>query len=141
MRFYFGIARWALCVCLIATFHFQISNDYLVAEAHAKPKHRKGKPAKPKRENVRKCMRFHQSLGADEESVDMTLTSHCKSEVACKLEWDVICSLDSNAAPTSKVSRSTSMDLGDTWEQTASANVCDNDWQIGSIRWSCVAIQ
>ncbi len=83
-------------------------------------------------------MKFSQTLGADEESVDLELTSKCNFEVICSLEWELSCSTNAGTATAAPESRSMTMEFTDRFRVNASAASCEEDWKVGDVRWSCV---
>lgn len=131
MRFLSSVALCAACVCLPVRLE---SNKSAVAHAEPKVKRNSGKA-----KSVRRCIKFRQTLGADEESVDLQLTSKCKIEVVCSLEWEVVCSShESDSVSTSEGSRSTTLDFLEEWQVNASAGSCESDWEIDKVRWHCL---
>ena len=99
--------------------------------AHAGPKHSK----KKKNKNAQRCVNFEQSLGSDEESVELSLSSHCGFEVICSLEWELRCEGAPGAEEFSKRSR---LEVGERWDVLASASTCsEGDWQVDRVRWTC----
>ncbi len=134
---------WMLCVCSLGI----TSLPHTIATASAEPKTKKKKaPSKAKRvvkpaaktKNVRKCVRFSQQIGADEESVDLTLKSNCKFEVICSLEWELTCSGDDGEASSAPGKRSASMLFAEDFKVNASASMCEESWEVGDVKWNCV---
>ena len=162
MRILSQLGLWALCVstvlCIsplpttIPSAHAQVvTKTKRIVKRASKSKRkskRKGKSkskskgkgkSKSKSKSVRQCMKFSQSLGVDEESVDLKLRSRCKFEVECSLEWELSCTGEDGAKSSSPASRSTSMDFTDDWRINASATSCEGDWEVGDVKWNCVA--
>ena len=131
MRILSRMAGWAICACLLTA-------ASPVPDTYAQPAKVKTKK-KTKAKSVRRCMKFRQSMGEGESSVDFSLTSTCKISVVCQLEWDLQCSSgDEDEAETiSSSKKTTTLDFSDTWEVNASASSCDLDWEINNVRWHC----
>ncbi len=106
------------------------------AEPHS-PRKKKvhKKKGKGKQGGVRRCISFSQSLGEDQASVDFRLTSTCKQEATCTLEWQVACS--PGEAEGEVQSHSTTISAGEVWEKNASANHCESEWSIHKVKWTC----
>ncbi len=136
MRILSALGLRMLCVCMFASL---IPLHSTISPAHAQSKAKK--KAKKKAKSVRKCMKFSQTLGTDEESVDLTLTSKCKFEVVCSLEWELSCSTNEGTETAAPESRSTTLEFSDQWSVNASAASCEEDWKVGDVRWSCVPAQ
>ena len=88
-------------------------------------------------------MKFQQTLGSDEESVDLQLTSKCKFEVVCSMQWEVSCSASDEAqsASVDESKRSSTLEFSDTWQVNASAARCESDWEVRNVRWNCVPVE
>lgn len=96
---------------------------------------------KDKNKGVRRCAKFRQTLGSDQESVDMTLTNQCKFEVLCSIEWDLQCAPSLSTSSADKGKKATTLDYLESWDITASASPCALDWEIKNVRWRCVATE
>lgn len=133
MRLLAIVAMWSGCACLL--FHASPLHPHLPsAHAQSKVDTKRAAPAK----SVRRCMTFKQSMGKDLESVDLRLTSRCKFEVVCSIEYQLVCSPEtSEAAEINK--NSSRLDFQDSWNVSASASSCEADWEIQNVRWSCTA--
>ena len=132
MRLLMTVAVWAGCACLLA---HSPPHDSMISPAHAQSKAKEA----PAGKSVRRCMGFKQRMGEDLESVDLSLTSRCKFEVVCSLEYQVVCSEDQpDDIETTK--RSSTLDFQDRWDLKASASRCEQDWEVQNVRWSCAAI-
>ena len=110
-----------------------------VSTASAKPhaprkKKLRKKKRKGKQEGLRRCISFSQNLGEDQASVDFRLTSRCKQEATCTLEWQVACSPGEEGEVQS---HSTTILAGEYWEKNASANHCESEWSIRKVKWTC----
>jgi hypothetical protein len=138
------VARWALCVCLLTIttpLHHQA-----IASADAQPgkdigakKAKRAKKAKKAKKGVRRCVRFTQTLGSDEESVDLELVSECKFEVDCSVQWELQCSSPHGDEPADESSEATTLSTSESFSLNASASSCDLDWEIKNVTWKCVA--
>lgn len=143
MRILSRLGQWMLCVCslpLLASLPYSVSTASAQPKAKEAPKTTKRVVKRaPKSKSVRQCMHFSQKLGADEESVDLALTSNCKFEVVCTLEWQLSCSDDDGTASSTPNTRSTSMLFAEDFQINASAATCDESWEVGGVKWNCVA--
>lgn len=141
MQFLSSVARWALCACLLTITNPLETQSLSTTEAQAQPKKgRKGGKA-TKNKGVRRCVKFQQTLGSDEESVDLQLTNKCKFEVICSIEWDLSCSSSEGASIEDSGKKSTTLDFSEKLDVNASAGVCELDWEITNVRWECVAVE
>ncbi len=143
MRRIFSVACWAFCASLLT-----ISNPLAsqkTSDAQAQPrigsKTRKADKKKKKRsaKTVRKCVNFTQTLGSDEESVDLQLTNSCKFEVECTVQWELQCSSERGAQVADESSKATTLEQSQSWDLRASTDACEVDWEIKNVSWQCVA--
>ena len=143
MRILSQTGLWALCACTVLSFS-PLSATITSAHAQGEAKNASHKAKRvvtraSKAKRVRRCMTFSQSLGSDEESVDLKLQSQCKFEVVCAMEWELTCTGDNGSSTSETARRSTSMDFTDTWSINATATSCEADWEVGDVKWNCVA--
>jgi hypothetical protein len=138
MQLLSSVARWALCACLLTITNPFDSHNVSVAQAQPK----KGKASKAnKNKGVRRCVKFQQTLGSDEESVDLQLTNQCKFEVVCSIEWDLQCSSSAGSSIADTGKQATTLDFSESLDVNASAGACETDWEIKNVRWQCVATE
>lgn len=130
-------ASWVTCAFFLSIFN---PSTLQLPLAEAQSKEAPKKRVKKRTLNARRCMRFEQSLNPDEVSVDLNLTSQCKFEAVCSLEWSVKCGADHSAADESN--RSTTLAFGDEWNINASAETCGNEaWEIADVKWNCAPLE
>jgi len=133
---------WMLCVCSLSGLTaLPFSTPNANAEPDAKPARTKTKRVvkkTAKSKNVRRCMRFTQKIGADEESVDLSLQSNCKFEVICSLEWELTCESDDGEASSNPGKRSQTLLFAEDFKVNASASMCEESWEVGDVKWNCV---
>ena len=144
MRILSRTGLWTLCVCALVTQGplptSAPSQAHAQSTAKPSPPNATGKGKRAGRsQSVRQCMKFSQSLGDDEASVDLKLKSQCKFEVACSLEWELRCTGDDGTKTSEPDKRSTTLDFSDRWSIKASADTCEGDWEVADVRWNCVA--
>ena len=137
------LGLWALCVCTLASLSplcpHQLAQAAPKPDAH-KTQRAQGKSSHRNNKSVRRCVRFSQQLGKDEESVDLRLENKCKFEVRCSLTWKLSCAGPGSSATSEPSERSTTLDSHDDWTINASAATCEEDWEVGQVRWNCVAV-
>ena len=129
MRFLICTLGWVSC----AFFALPSLTSTSTPSAYANPHGKRGKKI-----NIKKCMRFSQQLGSDEESVDIKLTNQCRQEVMCTVEWKVVCGNGGAVASTNK--RSTTLETAQSLELNASAASCEEDWAVEDVGWSCAPL-
>jgi hypothetical protein len=134
------VARWALCACLLTITNPFDTQNLSTAEAQPKKSRKAGKAGK-KSKGVRRCVKFEQTLGSDEESVDLQLTNKCKFEVVCSIEWDLQCSSSAGSSIAETGKKATTLNFSESLDVNASAGVCELDWEIKNVRWECVAVE
>ncbi len=146
MRRISSVARWALCACLLTISNPLDSQSSAIAEAQAQTKAKVRKALKTKKtrkaktaKSVRRCVNFTQTLGTDEESVDLQLTSDCKFEIACSVQWELQCSSSEGNEEKDASTQATTLEYAESWNLNASASVCEVDWEIRNVSWQCAA--
>lgn len=146
MRILSPSGLWSLCACTALTFAALPSLTPQAraqdgATAKAPKKKRVVKRDRKKIKSVRHCMDFSQRLGADEESVELQLESGCKFDVMCSLEWDLTCTNDDGSKTSTPQKHSSSLEFTDAWNLSASAAMCEADWELADVKWNCVAVE
>ncbi len=101
-----------------------------IAPLWAAPKTKKKVPRKY-------CVRYHQRLGADKQSVDIRLHNRCSVVMSCHIRWQLACDEDSGRPrdfdKVVLINRKGNKTI------RASARACGDDgWSIEAIRWKCV---
>lgn len=93
---------------------------------------------KPPKKSLESCTSFGQHDRAEEDGVDLSVTSTCEIKLQCSISWAVTCAPGTKKAKRTRGAATFELDTGGTDGATASAAHCGvYGWEVADIKWSC----
>ena len=93
--------------------------------------------AKTPKKKIARCVKYTQTKGKDEQSVDVGLRNRCRYSVSCTVEWKISCEAEPDVAPREHA-MTVELDRGAREIINASAASCgESSWGVDDIRWTC----
>jgi len=128
----FALAGW-LCASLVI-FNVSPTSPLSVDSVHADD----DQPSRAKRKRVKRCVKFDQTLAADQGSITLELDNKCRFDVLCTMRWRVVCDSDDEDSPNRNKRESFELSAGGSYSAVADSVPCGDDgWEVTDVTWTC----